>query len=116
MDYALSLWFSPTIDKVIPGTAFLFLNKVVFVWASVFFSVTGILNLQMKIGFYVGILVSVGALIMYGFQKKMEVVIRAMSLENDQITKRMIVWNRILGLFYFAASFLLIFLVVSIFH
>jgi hypothetical protein len=117
VDYVLSLWFSRTTDKIIPGAAFLFLNKVAFMWASIFFLVTGILNTKMSIGLYVGILVLVGGAIMYGFQKKMEILVQEMNFDKTlKISKQEIIKKRLLGLFYFALSFATIFIVVLIFH
>lgn len=116
IDYVLSLWFSRSRDKIIPGTAFLFLNKVVFIWASIFFAVTGILGIHMHIGLYVGILVLVGGIIMYGFQKKLENLIRKMNFEKEDGLKEGASKRRLLGILYFTLSFLMMFFAVSIFH
>lgn len=116
IDYVLSLWFSRTRDKIIPGTAFLFLNKVTFIWASIFFAVTGIFGIQMHVALYVGILVSIGAIIMYGFQKKLENLIRKMDFGKEHGLKEGTCRMRLLGIFYFTLSFLMIFFAVSIFH
>jgi hypothetical protein len=118
IDYTLSAWFSKTSDKVIPGTAFLFINKVVFIWASMFFFILGILPIEIGIHAYVAILVIVSAAIMYGFQNKVESYVQSLNLKKsysdqgkDQIKK-----DRIIGLLIFWCSFFLIFLTVILFH
>lgn len=115
IDYVLSSWFSRTPDKIIPGTAFLFLNKVAFIWASLFFAVTGIFEIKMNLGFYVGILVLGGGVIMYGLQKKLETLIQNLNFKKTlNIPKHKIIEKRLLGLFYLASSFAAIFVIVSI--
>ena len=55
VDYILSSWFSNTHNKLIPGTAFLFLNKVVFLWVSIFFFSTSFSQKEINIEIYVSV-------------------------------------------------------------
>lgn len=118
VDYVLSAWFSKTSDKVIPGTAFLFLNKVVFLWTSIFFVVTGLLPIEISMKFYIGILVVGGVIIIYGFQKKTERYVESLDLKKkySKLPKEKVKRNRLLGLVFFSGSFMLIFLMVVLFH
>lgn len=117
-DYILSSWFSKTRDKIIPGTAFLFLNKIVFIWASLFFAITGILKIAINIQVYVLILVLGGAIIMYGFQKRLEQIIQKCHFGDslEKLPKQEMLKNRFLGIFYFVASFVVIFIIVLLVH
>jgi len=117
IDYILSSWFSKTRDKIVPGTAFLFLNKVVFIWASIFFGFTGLFKIKIGVELYVGILVLVGAIIMYGFQNKLENFIRELAYEKKiKSSKQELLKGRLLGLLYFGSCFILIFITLLIFH
>lgn len=118
IDYTLSAWFSKTSDKVIPGTAFLFLNKVVFLWTSLIILLMSLLKSTFSIQIWVSIVVSGALLIMYGFQKKIEHYVKNLSLNksHSKQTKDQLRKDRILGLLLFCSSFFMIFLMVILFH
>ncbi|MFP4504428.1 MAG: hypothetical protein ACLFOZ_06930 [Cyclobacteriaceae bacterium] len=106
-DYTLSRWFSKAGDKVIPGTAFLFLNKVSFFWAMVFFSIATPLGITENIELLVGIAI-IGVLIaMYGFQKPMERYIERVGLQKkySKFSRKEIAVYRFLGLLMMFLSF-----------
>lgn len=87
-DYVLSAWFSKTKDKIVPGTAFLFLNKVVFLWTVILILLSPLLHLRERIEIFVGIQIVGAALIMYGFQKSVEFIIQKGNFkrENKQLS------------------------------
>ncbi|MEO7316223.1 MAG: hypothetical protein ABIW47_13630 [Ginsengibacter sp.] len=87
-DYVLSVWFSKTKDKIVPGTAFLFLNKVVFLWTVILILLSPLLHLTERIEIFVGIQIVGAALIMYGFQKSVEFIIQKGNFkrENKQLS------------------------------
>lgn len=116
IDYALSSWFSKTRDKIIPGTAFLFLNKVVFLLMSFFLAATGLLKIDIRNKAYVVLVVLIAALIMYGLQSRLEKLVQNFDFEKtfSKCTQKEIIMKRILGIFYLALSFYMIFVVVLI--
>ena len=70
VDYILSSWFSNTHNKLIPGTAFLFLYYVVFLWVSIFFFSTSFSQKEINIEIYVSVRLIGAAIILYGFQNR----------------------------------------------
>ena len=111
-DYVLSVWFPKTKDKIVPGTAFLFLNKVVFLWAIILFLLSPILNLKEEIEVFVGIQIVGAALIMFGFQKPVELIIHKGNFKQEykQLTKRKINQGKLLALGYLIIFFVLVFI------
>lgn len=106
-DYTLSRWFSKTSDKIVPGTAFLFLNKVSFFWTMLFFSIATPLGLSENISLFVGIAI-IGALIaMYGFQKPIERYIERIDFRKkySKFSKKEIAIYRLFGLLMMFISF-----------
>lgn len=118
IDYTLSKWFSKTTKRVIPGTAFLFLNKVAFLWISIFMTIMSILPVTLSTEVFVIIIVLGGAIIMYGLQKKVEQFIVNLNLPHKYsgYTKEKIRRYRMLGIFEFILCFLFIFIVIVIFY
>ena len=110
-DYALQVWLSKTKDKIVPGTAFLFLNKVVFLWTVILILLSPLLHLRERIEIFVGIQIVGAALIMYGFQKSVEFIIQKGNFkrENKQLSQRKINQGKLLALFYFILFFVLMF-------
>ena len=107
LDYALSRWFSKTGDKIVPGTAFLFLNKVSFVWGMTLFVVAIPLGLNKSINLFVGTAVLGALIIMYVLQKPTEHYIEraGFHIAYKNLHKKRIALNRLLGLLLFILSF-----------
>lgn len=117
-DYTLSKWFSKTEDRVVPGTVFLFLNKMVFVWTSVVLVIMSFLKDHLSTEIWVLIVVSGALMIMYGFQKRIENYVINLNLKKNYTKqlKNQIKKDRILGLLFFCCSFFMIFFMVILFH
>ena len=113
IDYALSHWFSKTNDKIVPGTAFLFLNKVSFGWGIMFFILSIPLGLNKNINLFVGIAVLGVLVIMYGFQKPTERYIErtGFHVAYKNLPKKMIPLYRLIGILLMFLSFGLMLLV-----
>lgn len=107
IDYTLSRWFSKTSDKIVPGTAFLFLNKVSFVWGMILFILSIPLGLNNNIILFVGIAVLGALIIMYGLQKPMERYIEREGFHSyyKNLSKRNKVLHRLIGLLSLFISF-----------
>ncbi|WP_188462678.1 hypothetical protein [Marivirga lumbricoides] len=113
IDYTLSRWFSKTNDKIVPGTAFLFLNKVSFVWGMILFILSTPVGLNNNITLFVGIAVLGAFMIMYGLQKPMERYIerKHFHLYYKNLPRRNKVLHRLIGLLSLFVSFGLMLLV-----
>lgn len=107
IDYTLSRWFSKTNDKIVPGTAFLFLNKLSFVWGMVLFILSIPMGLNNNIILFVGIVVLGALMIMYGLQKPMERYIEreGFHLYYKNLPKKNKVLHRLIGLLSLFISF-----------
>lgn len=114
-DYVLSVWFSKSRDQVIPGTAFLFLNKVVFIYASLIIILMSKFNEIIGTEFWV-FLVMFGALtIFYGFQKVTVKYVNGLNLHKKyaQLSRSQVHISRAIALVNMLISFSLIFIIMG---
>ena len=118
MDYTLSQWFSKSKDRVVPGTAFIFLNKLTFLWLSFYLIIMSAIKVKLDTNFFVGVVVIVGGFIMYGLQKRVERYIIKLELlqEYSGYSKKELRVKRLIGVFEFIFSFIFIFIVMIIFY
>ncbi len=117
IDYILSAWFSSTKQTIIPGAAFFFLNKVAFLFSALYCIVLPVLPFGVSLKISIVILCSLIALIMYGWQSKIEVAVRNLnySKEYSKLGKKEKVLHRIYGLAIFIGCFILMFVVAVVF-
>lgn len=113
IDYVLSRWFSKTDDKIVPGTAFLFLNQLSFCWGILYFILSITLELNKNINLFVGIPVLGVLIIMYGLQRPMEnyVFKKNFHLGYNVLPRKSIVFYRVIGLLLMFLSFGLMLLI-----
>lgn len=113
LDYALSVWFSKSKDKIVPGAAFLFLNMAAFIWAVIFFLFLSLADVNLHVYIFIGTLVTGVLVIMYGLQKPIERIVRKGSYikEYQTLSRNVIYRRRILAIFYLIMIFALMFLV-----
>lgn len=113
-DYCLAVWFSKTKDKIIPGTAFLFLNKVTFVIVALVLYFVEFFSINISVFFLTVFSMTIVAIIMYGFQKRAEQFIRKSNLEKEylKLSKSTIMSRRLLGLSFMFICYMLIFIVL----
>ena len=111
--YALSLWFSKEKDKIVPGTAYLFLTSLSFVLVSIWFVVTKVLSIQMNALFFAGITGLIILLIMLLLNKLIVDQVHSFKLAEgyNKLSKGTIYIRRLIGFVMFAGSFILMFVV-----
>lgn len=118
LDYTLSKWFAGKRknEKVIPGTAFLFLNKVVFVGLII----VGVIIRKVGDTNWV---VAIGAIftlvIMKGFQRRAESMIRRINMEVEykSLNRNQIYQRRFMALLIFIICFYtMIVSLIMLFH
>ena len=116
-DYILSQWFSKTKDKVVPGTAFIFLNKLAFFWLGLYLIVMSVTKIELNSTISASVVVTGGVLIMYGLQKSVEKYVIKLDLhqEYSNYTNKELRYKRMAGLFLFIFSLSFIFIVMIIF-
>ena len=113
IDYSLSAWFPKTKQTIIPGAAFLFLNKLAFLITAVYFVVLTLLPFRFGIGLAIAILCGLMLLTMYGLQSKVQTAIEILdySREYSKLSDKEKVSHRIYGLVMFLGCFVLMFFV-----
>jgi hypothetical protein len=114
LDYSLSDWFSKTKQTIIPGTAFLFLNKLAFLFTAIYCIVLLMLPFQLTLKMSIVILCSLIALIMYGLQGRIQNMVRNLNYSKEysklsSTTKKV---RRSFGLGIFIVCFILMFVIV----
>ncbi len=109
IDYSLSAWFSSTKQTIIPGAAFLFLNKLALLVTAMYFIVLPLLPVKFNSVLSIGILCGSVLLIMYGLQSKIETAIKNLnySKEYSKLSKKEKVLQRLYGLAIFIGCFIL---------
>lgn len=114
LDYILAVWFAKKKKKVIPGTVFLLLNKVSFLWVGVCSFLMSLINDMLSVTVMVSIVMLGSAIIMYGLQKPIESNIEAYISKKElkKYSKRKLKIKRLEGLLLFLFSFALMFVVV----
>ncbi len=113
IDYSLSAWFSSTKQTIIPGAAFLFLNKLALLVTAMYFIVLPLLPFQLDLRVAIGLLCGLVAVIMYGLQSNIEAAVRNLnySKEYSKLSKKEKVLHRIYGLAIFIGCFILMFVI-----
>ena len=107
LDYSLAIWFSKTKDRVVKGTAFLFLNKLTFLWTFIYSFISKKVFFNQDVKVYIGVLIVGSIFIMYGLQKPIErIVIKGnYKKEYKSLLKSHINRRRVFGLLLFLLSF-----------
>jgi len=118
-NFYLSKWFAgKKQDKIVSGTAFLFLSQISFLFVSLYLIAISILQITVspKIATVIGMIVML--VIMYGFPKSVQARVREHKYEKgyNTLTTKEIYVNRIIALFLFALPFLLCFVVLILFY
>ena len=113
IDYSLSCWFSSTKKTIIPGTAFLFLTKVAFFVAAIYFIGLPLLPSKLQGKISIILLCGLTAVIMYGLQSKIESAVRNLnfSKEYSKSSKTEKILHRLYGLAIFIGCFVLMFII-----
>jgi len=106
-DYSLSHWFSSSNEKIVPGTAFLFLNKISFVFTALYFTILPLLPFKFSIGIAITLLCVLTLTIMYGLQKKVEKIVIKLnfSYEYSKLKNNIIYQRRLYGALLFVTIF-----------
>ena len=113
-NFYLSKWFAgKKHDKIIPGTSFLFLNQISFIFLSVYLFLVKFLPFKLHTYIFVGLIMLGTSFIMFGLQKRMELRVRENNYDKEfkKLTNQEIYKNRSIGLLIFIASFSVIFIV-----
>lgn len=109
LDYVLSKWFAGKHkeDIVIPGTAFLFLNKVSFIVIIIVSAIIRVIGIYKRINLVVAIGVICTLIIMKGLQRSVERRVRKSKVEiaYKTMSKNQINQRRVLALLFLAISF-----------
>jgi Ca2+/Na+ antiporter len=109
----LAEWFSKTKKTIIPGTAFLFLNKVSFLLAALYCIILPILPFKLKAEVFITMLCGLILLVMYGLQGSIEAMVRDLNYSKEytklNITSKKV--RRTLGLALFICCFILMFVI-----
>ncbi len=113
IDYNLSAWFSSTKHRIIPGAAFLFLNKLALLIAAAYFIVLPLLPFKFSSVIAIGMLCCLVLLIMYGLQSNIEAAVRNLnySKEYSRLSNKEKVLHRVYGLVIFISCFILMFVI-----
>ncbi len=113
LDYGLSVWFSKTRKTIIPGTAFLFLNKVSFLLSALYFIILPILPFKLKAEVFLTMLGGLILLVMYGLKGYFEarVIDLNYSKEYAQLNSTSKKLRRTVGLILFIGCFILMFVI-----
>lgn len=117
IDYSLCVWLASTKERIIPGAAFLFLNKTALLATGMYFIVLPLLPFRLDLSIATGILCSLIALIMYGMQSKIETAIRDLNYSKDysKLSNKEKVLHRLYGLAIFIGCYILMFVVGVVF-
>ena len=117
-NFYLSKWFAgKKQDKIIPGTAFLFLNQVSLLFLAVFLVVDKFLPFTLSPEIFTGITMLVVLFVMYGLQKRVQTKVQENKYDKgyNVLTKREIYKKRLIALLLFVMPFILCFIVAILF-
>lgn len=118
-DFYLSKWFAGNKqDKIIPGTAFLFLNQVSLLFLAIFLVVDKFLPFTLSPEIFTGITMLVVLFLMYGLQKRVQTKVQENKYENEYnvLTTKEIYKHRLIALLLFVLPFILCFVVAILFY
>jgi len=118
-NYFLSQWFAgKKHEKVIVGTAFLFLNQVSFLFLALFLFLNKFVPLKLSPEKFTWIVMLVGLIIMYGFQNKVQARVRENNYGKDynSLSIKQVNKNRMIALFLLVLPFILCFAVAFLFY
>ncbi len=118
-DFYLSKWFvGKKQDRIIPGTAFLFLNQVSFLFLAAFLISMKFLPFSLSPKISAGVIMLIILFVMYGFQKRVEARVRKCNYDNgyNSLSKQEIYIYRLIALLLFIIPFILCFIVAILFY
>jgi hypothetical protein len=115
-DYSLSAWFSSTKQTIIPGAAFLFLNKLAFLITAAYFIVLPLLPFKLELGIAIGILCALVILTMYGLQSRIKTAVKNFnySKKYSGLSNSEKILQRAYGLAIFIGCFILMFAIAIV--
>lgn len=118
-NFYLSKWFAgKKDDKIIPGTAFLFLNQVSLLFLATCLVIDKFLPFTISPEIFTGLTILVVLFMMYGLQKRVQARVRQNKYEETykSLTKKDIYINRLVALVLFTMPFILCFIVAILFY
>lgn len=118
-NFYLSKWFAgKRQDKIISGTAFLFLSQISFLFVAFYLAIISVLHIRVspKITTVICMIVLLG--IMYGFPKSIQARVHEKKYDKDfnTLTTKAIYKNRLIALLLFVLPFFLCFAVLVLFY
>ena len=113
-NFYLSKWFAgKKQDKIISGTAFLFLNQVSLLFLTTFLIIDKFIPLKLTPEMFTAIVMLATFIIMYCFQKPVQNYLRKRDyiMDLDRFSEKEIYFKRMLALLFFVSPFILCFLI-----
>ncbi len=118
-NFYLSKWFAgKKEDKIIPGTAFLFLNQVSLLFLASFLIADKLLPFTLSHEIFTVVAILVGLFVMYGLQNRVQARVLENRYDRDfsALTTNEIYKNRLIALLLFVLPFILCFIVAILFY
>lgn len=118
-NFYLSKWFAgKKQDKIISGTAFLFLSQISFLFVALYLVTISVLQITVSPKIATVICMIVLLVIMYGFPKSIQARVRENKYEKgyNNLTAKEIYIKRTIALILFAMPFFLCFTVLVLFY